>query len=323
MSESVANDERPIRLGVSSCLLGNEVRFDGGHKRDRFVTDLLGTFIEWVPVCPEVEVGMGTPRPAMRLVEERGGVRMVEIKSDRDHTRPMKSYSARRVRELKALDLCGYILKKDSPSCGMTRVKIYSETAMPRREGRGLYATALMEAYPNLPVEDEGRLNDPKLRENFIERVFAYERVRRLFRGRWTAGQVVDFHTVHKLQLMAHSTDAYRQLGRLVATLKEKRPAAFREQYECGFMEALAPIATPGRNANMLQHAAGHLKQCLDSSARTELANLIHDYRKGLVPLVVPIMLIGHHARRHDVDYLNGQVFLEPHPRELMLRNHV
>jgi uncharacterized protein YbgA (DUF1722 family)/uncharacterized protein YbbK (DUF523 family) len=323
MSESVANEERPIRLGVSSCLLGNEVRFDGGHKRDRFVTDLLGRFIEWVPVCPEVEVGMGTPRPAMRLVEGRDGVRMVEIKSDRDHTQPMKTYSARRVRELKTLDLCGYILKKDSPSCGMTRVKIYGEAAMPSRKGRGLYATALMDAYPNLPVEDEGRLNDPKLRENFIERVFAYERLCKLFRGRWTAGQVVDFHTAHKLQLMAHSTDAYRKLGRLVATVKRKQRAVFREQYECGFMDGLVPLATPGRNANMLQHAAGHLKQCLDSPSRTELADLIHDYRKGLMPLVVPITLIGHHARRHGIDYLNAQVFLEPHPRELMLRNHV
>ena len=323
MSDFVANEEPPLRLGVSSCLLGKEVRFDGGHKRDRFLTDLLGSFIEWVPVCPEVEVGMGTPRPAMRLIEEGDRVRMVEIKSGRDHTAPMRKYSARRVRELKSLDLSGYILKKDSPSCGMTRVKIYSESAMPSRMGRGLYATALMEAYPNLPVEDEGRLNDPKLRENFIERVFAYERVRRLFRGRWTAGQVVDFHTAHKLQLMAHSTDAYRKLGRLVATLKEKERVVFREEYECGFMDALGPIATPGRNANMLQHAAGHLKQCLDSSARTELADLIHDYRKGLVPLVVPITLIRHHARRHDIDYLNGQVFLEPHPRELMLRNHV
>jgi uncharacterized protein YbgA (DUF1722 family)/uncharacterized protein YbbK (DUF523 family) len=323
MSDSMLNEERPVRLGVSSCLLGKEVRFDGGHKRDRFVTDLLGSFIEWVPVCPEVEVGMGTPRPAMRLVEGNEGLRMVEIKSKRDHTGPMKSFSARRVRELKALDLCGYILKKDSPSCGMTRVKIYSETAMPNRKGRGLYANALMEAYPNLPVEDEGRLNDSKLRENFIERVFAYERLRRLFRGRWTAGQIVAFHTAHKLQLMAHSTDAYRKLGRLIATIREKERVVFREEYQRGFMDALGPLATPGRNANMLQHAAGHLKKFLDSSSRTELADLIHDYRKGLIPLVVPITLLAHHARRHDIEYLNGQAFLEPHPRELMLRNHV
>jgi len=323
VSDARANPELPIRLGVSSCLLGHEVRFDGGHKRDRFVTDLLGRFVEWVPICPEVEVGMETPRPALRLVGDGDRVRMVEIKSGRDHTRAMERYSARRVRDLRSLDLSGYILKKNSPSCGMTRVKVYGEKGMPTRQGRGLYASALMEAYPDLPCEDEGRLNDPKLRDNFIERVFAYHRLSRLFRGRWTRGQVVAFHTAHKLQVMAHSTVAYRDLGRLVATLKQMPRAAFRERYESGFMGALAPLASRGRNANVLQHAAGHLKKKLDSGSRGELAELIHDYREGLVPLVVPVTLIAHHVRRHDVDYLSGQVFLEPHPKELMLRNHV
>jgi uncharacterized protein YbgA (DUF1722 family)/uncharacterized protein YbbK (DUF523 family) len=323
VSEALSSEERPIRLGVSSCLLGNEVRFDGGHKRDRFVTDLLGRFVEWVPVCPEVEVGMDTPRPALRLVGDEDSVRMVEIKSGLDHTKAMKRYSAQRVRALRGLDLCGYILKKDSPSCGMTRVKVYGNKGMATRQGRGLYASVLMEAYPNLPFEDEGRLNDPKLRENFIERVFAYQRLSDLFRGRWTRGQVVAFHTAHKLQLMAHSTVAYRELGRLVAALKQTPRAVFREQYEGGFMRALAHVASRGRNANVLQHAAGHLKERLDSASRSELAELIHDYRNELVPLVVPVTLIGHHVRRHEIDYLSGQVFLEPHPRELMLRNHV
>jgi uncharacterized protein YbgA (DUF1722 family)/uncharacterized protein YbbK (DUF523 family) len=323
MSEALSSEEHPIRLGVSSCLLGNEVRFDGGHKRDRFVTDLLGKFVEWVPVCPEVEVGMETPRPAMRLVGGDNDVRMVEIKSGLDHTEAMRRFSARRVGALQDLDLCGYILKKDSPSCGMTRVRVYGDKSMPTRQGTGLYASALMAAYPNLPVEDEGRLHDAKLRENFIERVFAYQRLSHLFRGRWTRGQVVAFHTANKLQLMAHSTVAYRDLGRLVATLKQTPRLVFREQYATGFMQALTHVASRGRNANVLQHAAGHLKANLDSASRTELAKLIHDYRKGLVPLVVPITLIGHHVRRHEVDYLSGQVFLEPHPRELMLRNHV
>jgi uncharacterized protein YbgA (DUF1722 family)/uncharacterized protein YbbK (DUF523 family) len=323
MSEVLSTEERPIRLGVSSCLLGNEVRFDGGHKRDRFVTDLLGRFVEWVPVCPEVEVGMDTPRPALRLVGDEDGVRMVEIKSGRDHTKAMERYSVERVRALRDLDLCGYVLKKDSPSCGMTRVKVYGKEGMATRQGSGLYASVLMDAYPNLPFEDEGRLNDPKLRENFIERVFAYQRLSDLFRGRWTRGQIVTFHTAHKLQLMAHSTVAYRELGRLVAGLKQTPRAVFRERYECGFMRALAHVASRGRNTNVLQHAAGHLKECLDSASRSELAQLIHDYRNELVPLVVPVTLIGHHVRRHAIDYLKGQVFLEPHPRELMLRNHV
>ncbi len=323
MSEIRADAERPIRLGVSSCLLGKEVRFDGGHKRDRFLTDLLGRFFEWVPVCPEVEVGMGTPRPALRLVKQAGELRMQEIRSGRDHTRDMQRFAARRVRALRDLDLCGYILKRDSPSCGMTRVKVYAAKHMPKREGRGLYASALLDAYPSLPVEDEGRLNDPKLRENFIERVFAYRRLGDLFRGRWTNGRVVAFHTAHKLQLLAHSPVAYRELGRRVAELKRIGRAAFRESYERGFMQALSQLASRGRNANVLQHAAGHLKKRLDSASRGELAELIHDYRKGLVPLVVPVTLIAHHVRCLDVDYLKGQVFLQPHPKELMLRNHV
>jgi uncharacterized protein YbgA (DUF1722 family) len=205
----------------------------------------------------------------------------------------------------------------------MTRVKIYGAKGMPRRDGKGLYASALMRAYPSLPVEDEGRLGDPKLCENFIERVFAYQRLRELFRGRWTAGRVVDFHTAHKLQLMAHSTVAYRELGRLVATVKRRPRAAFHREYESGFMGALTQLASRGRNANVLQHAAGHLKQTLDSASRRELADLVHDYRKGLVPLVVPVTLIRHHVRRHGIESLRGQVFLEPHPKELMLRNHV
>jgi uncharacterized protein YbgA (DUF1722 family) len=202
-------------------------------------------------------------------------------------------------------------------------VKVYEEKGMPTRQGRGLYASALMEAYPNLPVEDEGRLNDAKLRENFIERVFAYRRLGDLFRGRWTRDRVIAFHTAHKLQLLAHSPAIYRELGRLVATLKQTPRAVFRESYERGFMDTLAHVASRGRNANVLQHAAGHLKNSLDSASRGELAELIHDYRKGLVPLIVPVTLIGHHVRRHEIDYLNGQVFLEPHPKELMLRNHV
>jgi uncharacterized protein YbgA (DUF1722 family)/uncharacterized protein YbbK (DUF523 family) len=322
VSQVESSGEAAIRMGVSSCLLGKEVRFDGGHKRDRFMTDLLGRFVEWVPVCPEVEVGMGTPRPALRLVGGGDDVRMVEIKSRRDHTRAMRTYSARRVRALRALDLCGYVFKKDSPSCGMTRVKIYPESGMPRREGRGLYASALMEAFPNLPVEDEGRLNDAKLRENFIERVFAYQRVQGLFRARWTAGQVVDFHTAHKLQLMAHSRAIYDKLGRQVANVTQIDPASFASEYQRNFMEGLAVQATRGRNTNVLQHAAGHLSH-LDGASRQELASVIHDYRQGLVPLIVCITLLRHHTRVGDVAYLNGQTFLEPHPRELMLRNHV
>jgi len=313
----------PIRLGVSSCLLGEAVRYDGGHKRDRFLTDLLGRHVEWVPVCPELEAGLGVPRPAMRLEREGGRVHLREIASGRDHTARMQRFAARRLRALRALELCGYVLKKDSPSCGMARVKLYGAKGVARREASGLFASALQATWPSLPLEEEGRLHDPALRENFIERLFAYRRLRGLFRGRWTAARLVAFHTAHKLQLMAHSQEAYAELGRRVAAQKRIPRAELRRAYSETFMCALARVATRGRNANVLQHAAGHLKTHLDGPARAELSSLIHEYRRGLVPLVVPITLVHHHARAHGVAYLEGQTFLEPHPRELMLRNEI
>jgi uncharacterized protein YbgA (DUF1722 family)/uncharacterized protein YbbK (DUF523 family) len=315
--------EAPLRVGISSCLLGNEVRFDGGHKRDRFLTDTLGPFVEWVSVCPEVEVGMGTPRESVRLVREGDDLRMVAPKSGHDHTRAMRAFAGKRVRALSRLDLAGYVLKKDSPSCGMERVRIYAENAMPERKGRGLFAEALLEALPNLPVEEEGRLNDPVLRENWIERVFAYRRLRDLFAGGFGRGDVVRFHTAHKLQVMAHSPEAYRELGRLVAGVKETPRAEFVRRYGDGFMAALRRRATPRRHVNAMHHMVGYFKKQLDARGKRELLDLIEDYRSGLVPLVVPLTLIRHHVRSLDVEYLRGQHYLEPHPKELMLRNHV
>ncbi len=315
--------ESPIRVGVSACLLGQEVRYDGGHKRDRFLTDVLDVYVEWVPVCPEMEAGLGVPRPTVRLVQIGEDIRMVDPASGDDHTRSLERAAARRIAGLKRLELCGFVLKRDSPSCGMERVKLYKEKGMPRRETRGLFAGPLMDAMPSLPIEEEGRLNDAMLRENFIERIFAYRRLRNLFQGRWTPGQVVAFHTAHKLQIMAHSPDDYRALGRLVAGVKRHPRPAFRDAYETGFMAALARRASRGRNTNVLQHMAGYLREELDAGDRAELSDMIHDYRKGLVPLVVPLTLLRHHARRHAIEYLLDQVYLEPHPKELMLRNHV
>jgi uncharacterized protein YbgA (DUF1722 family)/uncharacterized protein YbbK (DUF523 family) len=322
VSDTARDEDGPLRLGVSSCLLGNAVRYDGGHKRDRFLSDLLGGFVEWVPVCPEVEVGMGVPRPAVHLVRTGADVRMREVASGSDHTRRMRDYAVRRVRELASLELCGYVLKKDSPSCGMTRVRVHGDDGRVRREGIGLYASALLEAFPNLPIEDEGRLQDPRRRENFIERVFAYARVCRLFRSGWRHAQVVAFHGAHELQLQAHSPSAYRALGCLVAEPRRIGRAAFRERYASGFMDALRRPASRRRNARVLQKAAGRLARSLDAASRAELRDLIDDYRRGLLPLVVPVTRIAHHVRRHGVASLVGQRFLEPHPWELRLRNH-
>ena len=311
-----------IRVGVSSCLLGCKVRFDGGHKKDDFLVGTFGRWVEWVPVCPEVEVGMGTPRESVRLVRDGDVIRMVAPKSGKGWTDPMGSYAKARVEELAEKHLCGYVLKKDSPSCGMERVKVYG-AGMPTKSGRGAFAEALLARFPNLPVEEEGRLCDPRLRDNFVERVFAYHRLRKFFDGRWTLGGLVAFHTAHKLQLMAHAPHTYQALGRLVAAAKGVPRDEVRSRYEDDFIQGLKAIATVRRNTNVLQHILGYFKKLLDTDARTELLALIHDYHRGLVPLIVPITLVRHYVRLHRVSYLEGQTYLEPHPKELMLRNHV
>jgi uncharacterized protein YbgA (DUF1722 family)/uncharacterized protein YbbK (DUF523 family) len=312
----------PIRIGVAACLLGRNVRFDGGHKKDDFVTGMLGRYVEFVPVCPEVEVGMGIPRPPIRLERHGEEIRLVEPKNGVDHSEPMRRWAERRVAEIATLDLCGYVLKKDSPSCGMERVRVYSKGA-PTKSGRGFFAAELMDRLPLLPVEEEGRLNDPELRENFVERVFAYRRMKDLFRVRWTVGDLVRFHTAEKLLLLAHDPEGYRQLGRIVAKAKETPREEVVSRYGEIFMRAMAKPATLGKQMNVMQHMAGYFKETLPDDERAELQDAIQDYRQRLVPLIVPLTLIRHHVRKLKVAYLEGQTHLAPHPKELMLRNHV
>ena len=318
-----------LRLGVSSCLLGNKVRFDGGHKRSSFLTDVLSPHVEWIPICPEMELGLGTPRPAMHLLETKpkktkrlsDGIELVEVKSGINHTKEMQHYSLKTTRALNPLDLSGYVFKKDSPSCGDYRVKVYG-TAPPKRVGRGLFAQTVMNAYPNLPVEEEGRLNDLKLRENFIERIFAFHRLKMRFQSRWTRSHVVKFHTIHKLQLSVHHPSLYRELGQLVASIKEHPRRSFQYKYSQTFMQALEKLPSVGRNTDALHHAAGHLKKILDVDSRKELSLAILDYKRGVLPLIVPVTLLKHHIRRNNIELLKNQTFLEPHPKELVLRNH-
>ena len=311
-----------MKVGVSSCLLGQPVRFDGGHKRHEFVVELLGPFVDYVPVCPEIELGLGAPRDTLRLVRRGDDLRMV-MANGTDYTDDMRAYARRRVEKLAGDDLDGYILKRDSPSCGMERVKVHAGAGPAGRTGRGLFAEALMARLPLLPVEEEGRLSDPALRENFIERLFAYRRLKDLFQGRWTAGALVAFHTAHKLVLLAHSPEAYRRLGQLVAGAKRTPRTEVRASYEEQFMRALAVVSTRARHANVLQHMAGYFRDRLPADSRHELADAIDEYRRGRLPLIVPITLVKHHVRVLDVGYLAGQIYLQPHPRELMLRNPV
>jgi uncharacterized protein YbgA (DUF1722 family)/uncharacterized protein YbbK (DUF523 family) len=322
MSDPTARPEA-IRIGVSSCLLGEEVRFDGGHKRDRYLTDTLAAHVEWVPVCPEVEFGLGTPREPIHLIRIGDEIRLRTVRSGADLTARMRAYARARVAALEREDLSGYLLKNNSPSCGMERVRVHQAKGPPRKDGRGLFASALIERFPDLPVEEEGRLSDPRLRENWIERVFAYRALRELWSRRWTVGDLVRFHGRHKLVLLAHSPAGLRELGRLVAAARDVPRPELRRRYADGFMSALARIATVGKNANVLQHILGFFKKDLDAASRQELLDHVEDYRRGLVPLVVPLTLVRHHVRIRAVPYLADQVYLNPHPEELALRNHV
>ncbi len=316
-----ASPEAPIRVGISACLLGQSVRFDGGHKRDPFLVETFGRYVEWVPVCPEVEAGLGVPRESMHLLRSAGQVHLLTTKTSIDHTDTMRRSAARRIAALAADDLCGYVLKSNSPSCGMEGVKIYARGGRLSRS-RGLFAEALLQAFPNLPVEEEGHLNDPRRRESFVERVFAYRRLRSMFGRRWAIGSLMAFHTRHKLQLMAHSPRLYAELSRLVANAKGLPRPALRASYQAGFMSALAVMATPKRHVNVLQHVLGYFTDQLDAATRQELVERIDDYGRGVVPLLVPLTLIRHQVRRFVISYLQAQTYLEPHPKELMLRNH-
>jgi uncharacterized protein YbgA (DUF1722 family)/uncharacterized protein YbbK (DUF523 family) len=312
-----------LRIGISSCLLGQEVRYDGGHKRNALVMGALSRFMTFVPVCPEVEVGMGIPRPAIRLERRGGEIRLRDPRHDVDHTGAMRRWAEARVAALEELGLSGYVLKKGSPSCGMERVNVHPERGPGVRDGVGLFAEALMRRMPLLPVEEEGRLHDPSLRENFVERVFAYRRLATAFATRWTVGGLVRFHTAEKLLLLAHEPKAYRNLGRLVAAAKRLPRGEVERTYGETYMAALRVPATKGKHANVLEHMAGYFKDRLSPAEKAELRDTVADYRRGLVPLVVPLTLVRHHVRLHGAPYLEEQAYLDPHPKELMLRNHV
>jgi uncharacterized protein YbgA (DUF1722 family)/uncharacterized protein YbbK (DUF523 family) len=312
-----------IKLGVSACLMGEKVRYDGGHKHDRYLTDILGNYFEWISVCPELDVGMGVPRESVRLSGSGDQPRMVGIKSRVDWTDRMNRYAKGKADQLAKFRLCGYVLKKDSPSCGMERVRIYGESGTPSKNGRGLFADAIKIRLPLIPIEEEGRLNDPAIRDNFIVRVFAYHRLQNLFEGKFDRGALVRFHTAHKLLLMAHSPKHYQTSGKLVADAKQYDSVELRDKYSKLFMEALSVKTSVKKNVNVLHHIIGYLRPHLNEFEKIDILEIIEDYHQEFVPLVVPITLIGHYVRKHDIKYILDQVYLKPHPKELMLRNHV
>jgi len=312
-----------INVGVSACLLGEPVRYDGGHKHDHYIAGTLGKFFSFVPVCPEVECGMPTPREAMRLEGDPAAPRLMTRLSRIDKTDQMLAFCSRRLRELDKADLCGFIFKKDSPSSGLFRVKVYGDGGMATKSGSGIFAAAVAGHFPLLPLEEEGRLNDPAIRENFIERIFSYRRWKDFITEGCTVGRLVEFHAAHKLLLMAHSPEAYRTLGQLAARAREFDPQLLAARYEELFMKGLALHATVRKHTNVLQHIMGYFKKLLSPAEKEELLAVIMQYHERLVPLIVPLTLIRHYVGKYEQQYLQQQVYLAPHPAELMLRNHV
>lgn len=316
--------EPELKLGISSCLLGNKVRYDGQHKYDSWLVETLGKHVSYVPVCPEVECGLPIPREAMRLVGKVENPRLLTVQNRFDHTPRMLDWAAKRIEGLGAEELCGFVFKSKSPSSGMERVKVYPEKGgAGEKKGVGIFARQFMQTFPLLPVEEEGRLHDPVLRENFIERIFVMQRWIQLQRQPFSAGALVDFHTRHKLLLMAHNPALYREMGKLVATVKSYPPQEFARLYLAKLMQATSYAATRAKHQNVLQHIMGYFKQELSSSEKAELLELIENYRKRLLPLIVPITLINHYVRKYEKPYLASQYYLQPHPLELALRNHV
>jgi uncharacterized protein YbgA (DUF1722 family)/uncharacterized protein YbbK (DUF523 family) len=312
-----------IKLGISSCLLGENVRYDGGHKLDHFITETLGKYVDFVPVCPEVECGLGIPREAMHLAASPEGPRLVTIRTQIDYTERMLAWTRKRLVELERENLCGFIFKSGSPSSGMERVKIYSGKGEPAKTGVGLFAREFMQHFPLLPVEDEGRLHDPGLRENFLERLFTMKRWRETVALGARRGHLVDFHTRHKLLIMAHSPKHYGLLGKLVAQVKEMPLSEVYGQYQTLLMEALRLKSTISKNVNVLLHVMGYFKKNLSPDEKEELLEIINNYRQVYIPLIVPITLLNHFVRKYDQAYLKNQFYLNPHPLELKLRNHV
>ncbi|MCX5720250.1 MAG: DUF523 and DUF1722 domain-containing protein [Nitrospirae bacterium] len=312
-----------IKIGISSCLLGEKVRYDGGHKWDRYVTDTLGQYFEWVPVCPEVAYGLPIPREAMHLVGNPDSPRLVTIRTGIDHTEGMLKWTTKKLNELEKENLCGFTFKSRSPSSGLSGVKVYSPSGMPSQRGAGIFGGAFTKRFPLIPVIDDGRLHDPGLRENFIERAFVYKRWLEFMKKGSALKELILFHTEHKLLILSHSPKHFSVLGRLVANAKNYKPEEFYSEYIRTLMESLRLIATIKKNTNVLLHIIGYFKKQLSSNDKQELLEVIENYHRGFVPLIVPITLIKHYVRKFDEPYLKRQYYLNPHPLELMLRNHV
>lgn len=317
MSRAEATEK--ILIGISSCLLGEEVRYDGQHQRDNYIVHTLGQYFEFRSFCPEVAIGLGIPRPTIRLQEKEGEIVCVSSKDDKlDYTSALRDIAEQQKDWHQAL--CGYILKKSSPSCGMERVKVYRKSRA-SRDGTGIYAARLMRNFPELPVEEEGRLGDAVLRENFIQRVYVMHRWRQLLASGLSVNALLTFHARHKLILMSHCQKTYRELGPLIAGARKDNVATVAAEYFPRLMAALKKRASKGDHVNVLQHIQGYLRTALDHEDRAELTEAINNYKKAQVPLIVPITLLNHHFRRNPDPYIRDSWYMSPYPAEMSLQN--
>jgi uncharacterized protein YbgA (DUF1722 family)/uncharacterized protein YbbK (DUF523 family) len=311
-----------IKIGISACLLGEKVRYDGGHTLDRYITETFGQYFEWVPVCPEVEYGLPVPREAMHLTGEPASPRLVTVRTGIDHTDGMKKWAADKLSRLEKEDLCGFLFKSKSPSSGIGGIKVCSSSGITNK-GTGIFGGAFMHYFPLIPAIDDGRLHNPDLRENFMEQVLTYKRWQEFLKKGGKIRELIAFHTNLKLLILSHSPKHYSALGILVAQAKKYRPDVLYSEYIKILMEGLRLLATVKKNTNVLLHIAGYFKKRLSSDDKRELLEVIEEYHKGYVPFIVPIVLINHYVRKFDEPYLKTQFYLNPHPVELMLRNHV
>jgi uncharacterized protein YbgA (DUF1722 family)/uncharacterized protein YbbK (DUF523 family) len=313
---------KKIKLGISRCLLGEPVRYDGQHKHDEFLTDTLGKYVDYIGVCPEVECGLPVPRESMRLVGSVDAPRLITRGTKRDLTDRMLKWTAAKLSSLEKEKLCGFIFKAKSPSSGMERVKVYNSNGMPAGITSGLFAREFMKKFPLLPVEDEGRLHDPELRENFFERIFSLSRYREAIAGARSVGVLTRFHAEHKLLLMAHSEKHCREMGKMLAISGGKSFCELRERYEALLLDGLKCTATVKKHVNVLQHMLGYFRKLITADEKQEVVSMIDQFAGGDLPLIVPLTLFRHYVRKYKVEYLAGQFYLNPHPLELTLKNH-
>jgi uncharacterized protein YbgA (DUF1722 family)/uncharacterized protein YbbK (DUF523 family) len=312
-----------IKVGISSCLMGNKVRFDGGHKHSRMCTDNLSRYFDFVSECPEMGIGMGTPRKPIRLIGDVDAPEVVAVHDNSiNYTEKMREFSNQKAQETS--DLCGYIFMKNSPSCGLFRVKVYQENGYPAATpGRGVYANAITQANPLLPVEESGRLSDANLRENFIARVYAYHNWQQLKQQGLSKHNIIEFHASYKYSLMAHAPASYLELGQFLADAGNYDIDELAERYFPMLMTSLTKLATRKSHTNVLMHLQGYLKKILPSREKQELAGIIEQYRTAQIPLIVPITMLKHHFNNHPNPYIAKQAYLQPYPDDLSLRNAI